>query len=141
MSKKQVIIDTISDLCMDFLFYDRKNDEDLSFDEMEMTVIVGEITVDEMVAEFRKHLENQFNSRKTHLLKLKLEYWDDVESGAKNFEVRKNDRGFKVGDLVSFNSIDEDGHEGNVFMPAKKIKYILAGGQYGISDEYCVIGF
>ena len=37
---------------------------------------------------------------KTHELKLDTKYFDDVKSGKKNFEIRKNDRNFKVGDIL-----------------------------------------
>lgn len=57
---KQTILDTISDLCTDFLYYDRKEDEDLTMEQLNEAVKNGEITIDEMVAEFRKHLENTF---------------------------------------------------------------------------------
>lgn len=58
---KQKIIDIISDLCSDFLYYDRKEDEDLSMEQLNKAVADGEITIEEMVVEFRKHLENTFN--------------------------------------------------------------------------------
>jgi hypothetical protein len=58
MRKK--ILDTISDLCSDFLYYDRKGDSDLTMEELNEAVNSGEITIDEMVMEFRKHLENNF---------------------------------------------------------------------------------
>ena len=35
---------------------------------------------------------------KVHNLKIKPQYFKDVVSGIKTFEVRKNDRNFKVGD-------------------------------------------
>jgi len=57
---KQTILDTISDLCSDFLYYDRKEDEDLTMEQLNEAVKQGEITIDEMVEEFRKHLENTF---------------------------------------------------------------------------------
>lgn len=57
---KQTILDTISDLCLDFLYYDRKGDEGLTMEKLNEAVKNGEITIDEMVAEFRKHLENTF---------------------------------------------------------------------------------
>lgn len=37
---------------------------------------------------------------KIHKLKLDNDYFNDVESGIKNFEIRKNDRGFQVGDIL-----------------------------------------
>ena len=38
-----------------------------------------------------------------HELKLSTEFFPDVISGKKTFEVRKNDRCFKVGDLLALN--------------------------------------
>jgi len=55
---KQQILDTITDLCSNFLYYDRKEDEDLSAEDIKDAVKSGEITIDEMVEEFRKHLKN-----------------------------------------------------------------------------------
>lgn len=58
---KEIILSTISDLCSDFLYYDRKEDEDLSIEKLNEAVGNGVITIDEMVAEFRKHLVNTFS--------------------------------------------------------------------------------
>lgn len=60
---KQTILNTISDLCSNFLYYDRKEDEELSMEQLNEAVKSGEITVDEMVAEFRKHLEETYGSQ------------------------------------------------------------------------------
>lgn len=57
---RKIILDTISDLCADFLYYDRKEDEYLSSEELNQAVQDGVITIDEMVGEFRKHLEETF---------------------------------------------------------------------------------
>ena len=38
-----------------------------------------------------------------HALKILPEYFEAVISGKKTFEVRENDRGFKVGDLLALN--------------------------------------
>lgn len=37
---------------------------------------------------------------KTHELKLDINYFEDVKSGLKNFEIRRNDRDFRVGDIL-----------------------------------------
>ena len=39
---------------------------------------------------------------KTHNLKLNINFCDDVMTGVKTFEIRKNDRNFKVGDHIRF---------------------------------------
>ena len=59
---KQIILDTISDLATAFVYYDRKEDEDLSMDQLNYAVETGEITIDEMVAKFREELEATFKS-------------------------------------------------------------------------------
>lgn len=41
----------------------------------------------------------------THELKLDIRYFDDVKSGKKNFEIRKDDRDFKVGDILELRKI------------------------------------
>lgn len=57
---KEEIIKTIQDLCSNFLYYDRKEDEDLTMEQLNKAVKDGEITIDEMVAEFRRNLEATF---------------------------------------------------------------------------------
>ena len=58
---KETILGLIEDLVTDFTYYDRKGDEQLTYEQLEQAVRGGEITIDEMVAEFKKHLENTFN--------------------------------------------------------------------------------
>ena len=38
-----------------------------------------------------------------HQLKVEKKYYRDIIAGHKTFEVRKNDRNFKIGDLLGFN--------------------------------------
>jgi len=57
---KQIILDTIDDLCTDFLYYDRKEDEELSADALNEAILSGEITIDEIVNKFRSCLENTY---------------------------------------------------------------------------------
>lgn len=44
-----------------------------------------------------------------HLLKIKEEYAKEKDLGKKMFEIRKNDKDFKVGDLVKYIVVNEDG--------------------------------
>lgn len=43
-----------------------------------------------------------------HQLKLQTTYFDDVLSGKKTFETRKNDRGFQVNDFLALNEFDPE---------------------------------
>ncbi len=43
---------------------------------------------------------------KRHYLRILPEYYRAVDSGAKTFEIRKNDRDFKVGDIITLQEFD-----------------------------------
>lgn len=73
---------------------------------------------------------------KLHELKILPQYFSEVISGNKRFEIRKNDRNFKEGDSVKlreFNGKDYTGH----YIKAR-IGYVLNGGSYGLDKDYCV---
>lgn len=75
---------------------------------------------------------------KLHKLKTLQPFFEDVFNNVKEFEVRKNDRDFEVGDRLQLIE-----HGDNIERPRyvlKDIKYILFGGQYGISEGYVVLG-
>lgn len=85
-----------------------------------------------------------------HILKTLPDYWDAINRGEKNFEVRRDDRGFQKGDtLILYRLIRhpsgrldvERSYTNN--MPReirRKITYILTGGQLGIEPGYVVMG-
>ena len=58
MRTKTLILGNVADLVSDFLYYDRKEDEDLPKGAIELAIENGEITVDEIVEHFRKSLED-----------------------------------------------------------------------------------
>lgn len=75
-----------------------------------------------------------------HELKTWNEYMMPIRRGEKTFEVRRNDRNFKVGDtimLIGWNNIliKESGN----WIKAE-ITYILEGGQFGVEKGFCVMG-
>lgn len=74
-----------------------------------------------------------------HHLKIKATFADAVLSGAKTFEIRKNDRGFQKGDDIVFSVVDDYGrsvaHELNKHM--YHITYVLSG--WGLKRDYCVL--
>lgn len=80
--------------------------------------------------------------RVTHDLKLSLNFCDAVYTGAKTFELRKNDRGFQTGDLIRFTPIkfDESDPAGRfpehpISRKLYEITYVLNG--WGLSPD-CV---
>lgn len=54
--RTQHIANTVSDLVSNFLYYNRKEDEELPLGEIEAAIAVGEITVEEIVAQFEREL-------------------------------------------------------------------------------------
>lgn len=76
-----------------------------------------------------------------HEVKTWPEYFDAVRSGAKTFEVRKNDRPYAVSDLLVQRKWDPR-TESYVDEPSlwHRITYVLQGGQFGIEDGYVVLG-
>jgi hypothetical protein len=46
--------------------------------------------------------------RLTHFLKIQYKYFEAVRDGLKTFEIRKNDRNFKVGDHVVLKQLTEN---------------------------------
>lgn len=84
-----------------------------------------------------------------HKLKCWEPYYDAIVAGDKQFDVRRDDRGFQKGDLVLLEKYDGKKHRyvcpaGKMARPyaiEKKIKYILTGGQFGIEPGYVVLGF
>jgi len=43
---------------------------------------------------------------RVHELKIYAKYWDDIYSGRKTFEIRKNDRDYKEDDILVFRKYD-----------------------------------
>ena len=74
----------------------------------------------------------------THEIKILPKYFGAVMSGAKNFEIRKNDRDYKVGDTLILKEWDRGKFTGREL--ERGVGYIYYGdGTYGLSEDYCVM--
>ncbi len=51
-----------------------------------------------------------------HEIKCLPEYFEETVAGRKRFEIRKNDRGYKVGDLLAMNEHDGDKYTGRAIL-------------------------
>lgn len=82
--------------------------------------------------------ENKF---KTHELKILPEYFNEIMSLNKQFELRKDDRDYKVGDFIILKEYVDGaytGRESGCF----KISYILRNcPEYGLMEGYCILGW
>ena len=79
---------------------------------------------------------------KIHKLKLNDKYYEDSERGIKTFEIRKNDRNYKIGDVLELREYVKDirglaYYTGNVHW--KIITYILDDGLY-LAPGYVCLG-
>lgn len=76
---------------------------------------------------------------KVHNVKLWSEYFDAVLSGAKPFEVRKNDRDYRTGDLLVLWDWDRKKRRATGSRFVAKVGYLLPGS-FGLKKGYCVFG-
>jgi len=72
-----------------------------------------------------------------HTLKILPQFYKDILSGEKTFEVRKNDRDFRVGDYLALAEWDKE-YTGRGLMV--KITYILNDTEW-CKEGYVIIGF
>lgn len=75
--------------------------------------------------------------KKVHDVKLGATFFDDVKTGRKTFELRKNDRGYKEGDTIVMHEYKDGTTTGRTI--EKKIVYMLEDFT-GLEDGYCVLG-
>lgn len=87
----------------------------------------------------------------THILKCQDVYYDAIARGEKNFEVRRDDRGFQNGDIVELQRCVKGAYgaayevERDFMRPGEpahvmrfRIGWVLTGGQFGIEPGYVV---
>lgn len=80
-----------------------------------------------------------------HELKTWPEYFQAVMRGDKTFEVRKDDRGFKVNDEVLLKEFypptdkaELQGYTGRIIH--RRVSYVLRGGNFGLEWGYVILG-
>ena len=75
-----------------------------------------------------------------HEVKILPQYYRDVLCGVKNFELRKDDRDYQVGDLIRLREWEDDTYTGRDLV--LRIRYVLRDCQkYGLMEGYCILGF
>lgn len=72
-----------------------------------------------------------------HELKTLPQYFSASADGTKPFEVRKNDRPYRIGDYVALNEFDGENYTGNSLI--RKISYILDNPAF-CKENYVVLG-
>lgn len=85
---------------------------------------------------------------KTHELKTDSQVFKAVVDGLKTFEIRKDDRGFEVGDHLYLGETEHTGEEMSKGAPLLYtgywkevvVTYILRGPVYGLAEGWVIMG-
>lgn len=80
--------------------------------------------------------DTQETGQKVHQIRLAKSYFDDVANGIKTFELRKNDRGYKKGDILEMMEFADGKNTGRTVRVL--VTYILED-YTGIEDGYCIM--
>ena len=79
---------------------------------------------------------------KFHRLKIWPSVFEDVRREVKTFELRKNDRGYAIGDCLV---LDAWSPERNAYVNDERslirlVTYVLHGGRFGLEEGYVALG-
>lgn len=77
--------------------------------------------------------------KKMHSLKILPEFFNEIITGKKTFEIRKDDRGFKVGDTLVLNEIAPISGIYTGRKTVVKITYIFRGGRFGLEEGFVIM--
>jgi len=88
-----------------------------------------------------KQNKNEFRPKKEHHLKTWPSFFRDVRSNGKSFELRRNDRDFKVGDTLFLNEWDPEFEVYSGECEKRTISYVFAGGRFGLGKGFCILSF
>lgn len=99
-------------------------------------------------AKRRRPLRGVRTGFKCHELKTDPQVFDDVASGLKSFEIRKDDRGYEVGDMLSLRKTRHSGQEMANGCPLEYVgaplyavvTYIMRGPIYGLAEGWVIMG-
>ena len=80
--------------------------------------------------------DTQENGKRVHHIKLGATFFKEVASGEKTFELRKNDRGYKKGDILEMMEFKDGKNTGRTVRVL--VTYILEEFA-GLKDGYCIM--
>jgi len=77
----------------------------------------------------------------SHVLKVDPGYYDAIVNGLKTFEIRKNDRGYRVGDLLRLKEYDPGTEKYTNRTVRMIVQYIIGHEDFpeGIPEGYVVM--
>lgn len=75
--------------------------------------------------------------QQVHQIRIATTYFEDAESGRKPFELRKNDRNYKEGDILEMMEFKDGRNTGRTI---RKVVTYLLENYSGLEDGYCIMG-
>ena len=80
-----------------------------------------------------------------HDLKVWPEYFDSIEDGSKPFEIRNNDRGFSVGDVLNLREYAPGPDEYTGRRVVKQVSFLISGDDalgfaFGLRPGFVALG-
>ena len=77
----------------------------------------------------------------THILKTWPSFFKAIRSGAKKFEIRKNDRDFRLGDHLLLREYDPEAKKYTHWKMLVYVTYIMHGPAFGgLAEGWCIMG-
>ena len=78
---------------------------------------------------------------RTHILKIKAPYFTDILLGLKTFEIRRNNRDYKVEDILKLQLYPYRDNERKEKEILARVTYVLKNiPEYGLNQDYCILG-
>lgn len=78
----------------------------------------------------------------THNIKIVSRYYEAVLRKDKKFEIRKDDRGYQVGDTVILEEWDDEKEQYSGRWQQVEISYVLRDcPEYGLMPGFCIFGW
>jgi hypothetical protein len=95
-------------------------------------------SVAELMAEGKVY-DIDYQGIRIQQLKILPKYFTDVATGKKKFEIRYNDRNFKVGDTLILGEYENGKYTGRKLR--RRVNYILySNDTIGLEKGYCILG-
>ncbi len=75
-----------------------------------------------------------------HFLKTWPRYFRDLRNQTLTFCMRRNDRGYAVGDVLHLREFVPETSEFTGETELRRVTYVMPGGEHGIHPDYVVLG-
>ncbi len=77
---------------------------------------------------------------RTHHVKCWPRFYKAIDNGTKPFEVRFDDRNYRVGDILIIQEYDPESNYFSGNEVSREITYKVNGRAFGIQEGFCVLG-